>query len=53
MESKINEFDFNFAKKLKINRGVFSENVNREITKNKNEIKLTYDSKMKLNAKKI
>ena len=36
---------------LRLNKGVFSENVNREITKNKNEIKLNYDSKTKLNAK--
>ena len=35
----------------RLNRGVFFENLNHEIIKNKKEIKLIYDSKTKLNAK--
>ena len=34
-----------------LNIGVFSKNINHEITKNKKEIILNYDSKTKLNAK--
>ena len=36
----------------RLNRGIFSENVNREIAKNKKEIKLNYNSRTKLNAKR-
>ena len=39
-------------KNQRLNREVFFENVNREITENKDEIKLNYDSKTKLNAKR-
>ena len=36
----------------RLKRGVFFKNVNREITENKNGIKLNYNSKTKLNAKR-
>ena len=51
-ESKINEFDYDFAEKLKTEEGYISENVNRNFTKIKTEIKLNYDSKLKLNTKR-
>ena len=35
----------------RLNRWVFSENINHKITENKKEIKLNYNSKTKLNSK--
>ena len=35
MESKINEFDFDFERNQRLNKGDFSEKRNHEITKNK------------------
>ena len=51
MESKINKFDLISRRNRRLNRGDFSENGNREITKNKNKINTNYESKLKLNAK--
>ena len=51
-ESKFNEFDFDFAQKLKIEERYFFKNINREIIEIKIEIKLNYYSKMKLYTKR-
>ena len=51
-ESKINEFDFDFTQKLKIEVRYFPKIRKNKITENKDEIKLNYDSKMKLNGKR-
>ena len=41
-ESKIIEFDFDFAKKMKIKLRVISKIENHELNENKLEIKLNY-----------
>ena len=51
-ESKIIEFDFDFAEKLKIEEGYFLKIRRTKLPKNKDEIKLNYDSKQKSNDKR-
>ena len=51
MESKINEFNFDFAEKSKIKPRIFFQLLKIVKSEIKREIKLNYNSKTKLNAK--
>ena len=47
-ESKINEFDFDFREKLKIEYKGFFQKLNHKITKIKIKIKLNYNPKLQI-----